>query len=122
MKQVRLSLGLKLALLFAIACNPFLILYSQEVRMYSLLCFLSVWSFDLYLKQSSERSGLRILWALVNVALVMAHVAGLAVVGCELAHAALVRTRFRNRLVTCLPALFALLSWVIAVKVFAPDP
>jgi len=122
MKQVRLSPGLKLALLFAIACNPFLILYSQEVRMYSLLCFLSVWSFDLYLKQSSERSGLRILWALVNVALVMAHVAGLAVVGCELAHAALVRTGFWNRLVTCLPALFALLSWVIAVKVFAPDP
>jgi hypothetical protein len=122
MKEVRLSPGLKLALLFAIACNPFLILYSQEVRMYSLLCLLSVWSFDLYLKQSSERPWLRILWSLVNVALVMVHVAGLAVVGCELAHAALARTAFWHRLVTCLPALFALLSWIIAVKVFAPDP
>ena len=122
MKQVRLSPGLRLALLFAIACNPFLILYSQEVRMYSLLCFLAVWSVDLYLKQRSERPSLRIVWAVVNVALVMVHVAGLAVVGCELAHATLAKRGFWNRLVTCLPALLALLSWVIAVRVLAPNP
>src|SRR5438270_5437658 len=91
MKQIKLQPQIRVALLFAIACNPFLIFYSQEVRMYALLCFLSVWSLDLYLKQSRESSSLRILWALVNLALVMVHVAGLAVLGCELVHAALVR-------------------------------
>lgn len=122
MQQTRLSPELKLALLFAIACNPFLILYSQEVRMYSLLCFLSVWSFDLYLKQSNERPSLRFLWALVNVAMVLVHVAGLAVVGCELAHAGLARRGFWIRLMACLPALLVLLGWIVAVKAFAPDP
>ena len=122
MKRTRLSRGLKLALLFAIACNPFLILYSQEVRMYSLLCFLSVWSLDLYLKQGAERSSLRFLWAFVNVALVMVHVAGLAVVGCELAHAALTRRGFRNRFFGCLPALLSLFAWVLAVKLLSPAP
>ena len=122
MKQIRLSTWLRIALLLAIACNPFLVLYSQEVRMYSLLCFLTVWSLDLYLKQKSDRSSLQILWGLVNLALVMVHVAGLAVVGCELAHAALARRQFRNRLLTCLPALLALFGWVVAVKVFAPAP
>ena len=122
MKRVRLSTSLKLALLLAIACNPFLILYSQEVRMYSLLCFLSVWSLDLYLKQNSERASVWFLWAAVNVALVMVHVAGLAVVGCELAHAALTRREFRNRFLTCLPALIIFMSWVIAVRIFSPAP
>jgi uncharacterized membrane protein len=55
MGQARLSKWVKLALLLAIACNPFLIFYSQEIMMYSLLCFLSVWSLDLCLKQQSER-------------------------------------------------------------------
>lgn len=122
MRRIRLQPWLRLALLLAIACNPFLIFYSQEVRMYSLLCFLSVWSVDLYLKQNNERSGLRILWGLVNVVLVMVHVAGVAVVGCELAHAALTRKEFRNRLFTCLPAVFAILSWVVVVRIFAPAP
>ena len=122
MKQLRLSNWLRIALLLAIACNPFLVLYSQEVRMYSLLCFLTVWSLDLYLRQKSERSSLRILWGLVNLTLVMVHVAGLAVVGCELAHAALTRRQFRNRFLTCLPALLALLGWIVAVKIFAPAP
>lgn len=122
MKQVRLPQGLKLALLLAIACNPFLVLYSQEVRMYSLLCFLSVWSLNLYLKQDRERSSLCILWAVVNVALVMVHVAGLAVVGCELVHAVLIRKGFRSRLLACLPALIALGAWIIAVRVLSPAP
>jgi hypothetical protein len=128
MKQARFSRWLRIALLLAIACNPFLILYSQEVRMYSLLCFFSVWSLALYLKQdlygkqNRERFSLAVFWALVNVALVMVHVAGLAVVGCELAHAALARKEFRNRFLTCLPALLALLSWVIAVKILTPAP
>jgi hypothetical protein len=56
------------------------------------------------------------------VALVMVHVAGLAVIGCELAHAALARREFRNRFLTCLPALAALAGWVIAVKVLSPAP
>jgi len=122
MKQMRLSRWLRLTLLFAVACNPFLIFYSQEVRMYSLLCFLSVWSLDLYLKQNREQSSLRILWAMVNVALVMVHVAGLAVVGCELGHAVLARKEFRNRFLTCLPALLALLGWVITLRVLSPAP
>ena len=122
MRRIRLEPWLKLALLFAIACNPFLIFYSQEVRMYALLCFLSVWSLDLYLKQRSERPFLRILWALVNVSLVMVHVAGVAVIGCELAHAALARKEFRNRFLTCLPAVLAFVGWVIAVKALSPAP
>jgi len=122
MKQVRLSMELRIALLLAIACNPFLIFYSQEVRMYSLLCFLSVWSLDLYLKQKSGAPSVRALWAVVNLTLVMVHVAGVAVVGCELAHAALARREFRNRFVACLPALIAFTSWVIAVRIFSPAP
>jgi uncharacterized membrane protein len=94
MRRIKLTTGLRLALLFAIACNPFLVLYSQEVRMYSLLFFLSIWSLDLYLKQESAPSWVRFVWGFVNLLLVMVHIAGVAVVGCELAHAALARRRF----------------------------
>ena len=90
--------------------------------MYSLLCFLSVWSLDLYLKQSRESSSLRILWALVNLALVMVHVAGLAVLGCELVHAALVRKGFWSRFQPCLPALLAIALFFTNVSfVFSCD-
>jgi hypothetical protein len=122
MRRIKLTTSLRIALLFAIACNPFLVLYSQEVRMYSLLFFLSIWSLDLYLKQESAPSWVRFAWGFVNLLLVMVHVAGIAVVGCELAHAALVRRRFGHQLLTCAPALVALFGWVIVVRAHSPQP
>jgi mannosyltransferase len=122
MGQARLSKWVKLALLLAIACNPFLIFYSQEIRMYSLLCFLSVWSLDLCLKQQSERPFPYVLWLFVNVSLVMVHIAGVAVIGCEFAYVALTRKGFRKALLACLPALVAFSGWLIAVRVLSQEP
>ena len=120
-KRIGLSRQLSLVLLLAIACNPFLIFYSQEVRMYALLGFLSIWSVDLYLKQEEKGSSRSPLLALVNLSLVLVHVAGAAVVGFELLHSMVTEGKLRNRaLQLALPAFGALLLWFIAIRLLVP--
>jgi len=121
MKRIGLFRQLSLALLLAIACNPFLIFYSQEVRMYALLGFLSILSVDLYLKQEENGSSRSPLLALVNLSLVLVHVAGAAVVGFEFLHSMLTGGKLRSRaLQLALPAFGALLLWFIAIRLLVP--
>ncbi|HWC16958.1 MAG TPA: glycosyltransferase family 39 protein [Terriglobales bacterium] len=122
-RQASLSAPIRVVLLFAIACNPFLIFYSQEVRMYALLGLLSGCSLSLYLAAEDKSSAKTFLLCAVNILLVMTHVAGLAVVGCELIHLVIMRKRFeRSAAIACVPALLAFVCWTIAVRAFAPRP
>lgn len=122
MKRVKLSSELSLGLLFAIACNPFLIFYGQEVRMYALLGFLSTCSLAFYLSDKRSRSELSLL-SCVNTLLVLTHAAGVAVVGCELCHALFGKNaRKRDAAIACGPALLAFGCWIVLVKAFAPHP
>lgn len=121
-KRTRLSSGISLALLFAIACNPFLIFYAQEVRMYALLAFLAACSLSFYLAGGENKTELWLL-SLSNVLLVMTHAAGAAVVGGELAHALIARNRSRKYVVlACAPALASFACWMLSVRFLAPHP
>ena len=122
LKRTRLSPSISLALLLAIACNPFLIFYAQEVRMYALLGFLAACSLSLYLADEENQTELWLL-SVVNVLLVMTHAAGAAVVGCELVHALIARKNGGKYMaVACGPALLSFASWMFSVKFLAPHP
>lgn len=121
-RRTRLSPRISLALLLAIACNPFLIFYAQEVRMYALLGFLAVCSLSFYLADDENQTELWLL-SVVNVLLLMTHAAGAAVVGCELVHALIARKNGgRYAAVACGPALLSFASWMFSVKFLAPHP
>ena len=122
LKRMRSSSSVSLTLLLAIACNPFLIFYAQEVRMYALLGFLSACSLSFYLAHDENKTELWLL-SLTNVLLVMTHVAGAAVVGGELAHALIVRNRSRKYVAfACAPALASFACWMLSVRFLAPHP
>ncbi|GEM_PF-2937388 len=120
LKQTRLSSTISLALLSAIACNPFLVFYAQELRMYALLAFLAACSLSFYLADDENKTELWLL-GLTNVLLVLTHAAGTVVVLGELAHALIVRSRSR-KYVALAPALAGFACWMLFVKVFAPHP
>jgi hypothetical protein len=90
--------------------------------MYSLLALFSVWSFQLYLRLGTGSRLNRYLWASINVLMVMTHIAGLAVVLCELAHAAFIRRGFKSRVLLCLPSLLVFIIWMVIVRTLAPAP
>src|SRR5690242_4652670 len=120
LRRVKSSSRLSCAVLFAIATNPFLIFYAQEVRMYALLGFLAACSLSFYLADSESESELWLL-SLSNVLLVMTHAAGAAVVGGELAYASIVRHRSRRDVaVACGPALASFGLWMLLVRFMAP--
>ncbi|HKR29435.1 MAG TPA: glycosyltransferase family 39 protein, partial [Terriglobales bacterium] len=122
LKRTRLSPSISLALLLAIACNPFLIFYAQEVRMYALLGFLAACSLSFYLADDENQTELWLL-SVVNVLLVMTHAAGAAVVGCELVHALIARKNGgRYAAAACGPSLLSFASWMFAVRFLAPHP
>ena len=73
--------------LWLMAVNGFLISHSQELRMYSLLLFLTLGSFWLFAKianQDSKRTATQILLFVVNLLLVFTHYYGWVVVAIEL--------------------------------------
>ncbi len=120
MKRVKVSSRVSLVLLFAMACNPFLIFYGQELRMYALLGFLAACSLSFYLAEDENKTELWLL-GLTNVLLVMTHAAGTVVVLGELAHALIIRSRSR-KYVAFAPALAGFACWMLFVKFFAPHP
>jgi hypothetical protein len=72
--------------LLLLAVNGYLIKYAQELRMYSLLMFLSIWSLWLFVKFLKSERGSRnqLGWLfLINSLLVYSHYAGWIVVGAE---------------------------------------
>lgn len=122
LRRTRLSPSLSLALLLAMACNPFLIFYAQEVRMYALLGFLATCSLNFYLAHDENQTELWLL-SVVNVLLVMTHAAGLAVVSCELVHSLILRKNGgRHAGVACGPALVSFGFWMFCVKFLGPHP
>src|SRR5581483_1881149 len=122
MRRVKLTSRLSLVLLFAMGCNPFLIFYAQEVRMYALLGFLSACSLSFYLAEDKNKTELWLL-SLTNVLLVMTHAAGAAVVGGELVHALIIRNRSRKNVVlACAPSLASFAAWMLCVRFLAPHP
>jgi hypothetical protein len=119
---MKLPSSISLALLFAVACNPFLIFHGQEVRMYALLAFLAACSLSFSLAAGENKSELWLL-SVTNVLLVMTHAAGVAVVGGELAHSLMVRNRSRTYVAfACGPALASFGLWMLFVRFLAPHP
>ncbi len=109
---------IKLALLL-LAVNGYLIKYAQEVRMYSLLLFLSVCSFWLFIrffKASAKAKKQLVLLSLVNLLLVYTHYYGWLVVAAE---AVVVMFWQRHKLLDFFIAVGVLLlafsPWVYAV-------
>jgi uncharacterized membrane protein len=100
--------------LFLISVNAFLIHYSQELRMYSLLIFFSLWSYWLYVRlvNGAARNGR--LFAglfLVNLLLIYTHYFGWLVIGAEGLYLLLRRREYL--------AVFSITSAALAVC-FAP--
>jgi hypothetical protein len=103
-----------------IAVSGFLIKYAQEVRMYSLLLFLSVtsvWLFARFVRTSRVKTLVAL--SVCNLLLVYTHYYGWLLVFAQLC---VVLTWYRKRLKSFLPSIvaliFAYLPWVYAVVTF----
>src|SRR5262245_26572152 len=68
------------------AVNPYLVYYSQELRMYSLamtLSLCSVWLFSKFLNSEADRKRVLLVFSVVNFLLVYTHYYGWLVIGVE---------------------------------------
>ena len=113
---------IKLALLL-LAVNGYLIKYAQEVRMYSLLLFLSVCSFWLFIrffKARANRGSQLVFQFLVNLLLVYTHYYGWLVVAAEAVMLLLwQRNKLRGFFIAVGILLLAFSPWVYAVVSFS---
>lgn len=116
-KRLRLDWIALAIVIWICAFNPFLIHYSQEVRMYALVVLLSAWSIDLYTELLANNSiGTMMWWSVVNVLLIMTHYSGVAIIGIEAAYYLYSRkSQWLRLLMACLPPMAALGLWVAAV-------
>ncbi len=114
-KELKLSFWTKMFALFFFAVNGSLIKYAQEVRMYSLLLCLalfSMWLFSRYLNRAKGFVPLLI----VNVLLVYAHYFGWLVIGAEVAAILfLERTRLRRFMAMTAVVMVCFSAWAIAI-------
>lgn len=86
-RELKLQATVMNLALWLMAVNGFLISHSQELRMYSLLLFLTLFSFWIFAKianQESKRTATQILLFVVNLLLVLTHYYGWVVVAIEL--------------------------------------
>lgn len=114
-REMKLSPGTQAFALFLIAVNGTLIKYAQEVRMYSLLMTLSLFSLWLFVRVIDRDKGVAVL-TLVNILLVHTHYFGWFVVTAE----AVLIVWFRRERLAASKAMFGItaisfLPWVIAV-------
>jgi uncharacterized membrane protein len=108
------SKWLAILTIFLTAVNGSLIKYSQEVRMYSMLMFLSLMSIWLFFRL--KRRGATAWLIVINILMVYTHYYGWLVIGTEvLAVALFYRTKLRSvfGMLTVVSAAFA--PWIIAV-------
>jgi len=111
--KLRGSTTLLAFLLFAV--NSSLIKNSQEVRMYSLLLCLALFSVWLFLRWQRDDKGI-IALAVVNVLLVYAHYAGWLVVGTEFLLLLLFRRELLKRFYIVIAiSIVAFVPWLIAI-------
>jgi hypothetical protein len=116
-KLLRLSTSVSLLVLVVIAVNPFLIFYSQEVRMYSLLVLLSLLFLNAHLQVREAATPSRLAyWSALTSLLVLTHVAGVAVVGFAILHFSLTCSKQRSRLyLAATPPALLFVSWIAIV-------
>ncbi len=114
-REHKLKFGTQLLAVLFFAVNGSLIKYSQEVRMYSLLLCLSLFSIWLFVRYFDRATGLVAL-VIVNVLLVYTHYFGWFVVGSEaVAILILHRSRWRPIAVMVAITLAAFIPWMVAV-------
>lgn len=122
-RELRFRQGdVNLALLL-LAVNGYLIKYAQEVRMYSLLLFLSLCSFWLFLRLINQTRLIRsdlILLGLINLLLVYTHYAGWFVVLFQVVAVAIWQRRvLKSFLLSVAIILAAYVPWIYQVMVYA---
>jgi len=118
-KELKLQNSTTLVALFLLCVNGSLINYTQRVRMYTLLMFLSLFSIWLFSRYFYRGKSLVTL-AIVNVFLLYAHYYGALIVGCEIATILIFqRIKWRGAAVLSGSGLLFFLPWLYAVVVNA---
>jgi hypothetical protein len=117
-RELRLGAAATDIALLLMAANGYLIKYAQEVRMYSLLLLLTLFSLWLFARLfNSERATHTLILALtfVNLLLVYTHYYGWLVVACEAAFLLLRdRRKLRAFLISSVAVAFLFVPWVFA--------
>jgi len=114
-REMRIDLFAIIFALFLIATNGALIKYAQEVRMYSLLMCLSLFSMWLFVRLGNRGKGL-IGLAIVNLLMVYTHYFGWLVIAAEIVAAAILyRHLMRRMLGISTGTVVAFLPWLIAI-------
>ena len=114
--ELKLKFWTRMLALFLFAVNGSLIKYAQEVRMYSLLLCLSLFSIWLFARFLNNGKGFLPLF-IINVLLVYTHYFGLLVLGAEVAAVLyLQRARWLRMMTMTGVVLVFFLPWVIAVS------
>lgn len=114
-RDLKLSIGSRMIALLLFAVNGSLIKYAQEVRMYSLLLLLSLFSVWLFVRYFHKGKGLPAL-VIVNILMVYAHYFGWLVIASEVfAIIVFQRIKIRAILVMLASCVAASVPWAIAV-------
>lgn len=114
-RELRIDLFAIIFALFLIATNGALIKYAQEVRMYSLLMCLSLFSMWLFVRLGNRGKGL-IGLGIVNLLMVYTHYFGWLVIAAEIVAAGvLYRHLMRRMLVISVSTFVGFLSWLFAI-------
>jgi uncharacterized membrane protein len=112
-----LDAWLALAMLAVFALSPFFVYYGQQVRPYSLICFLSAANLVAFFKALDARKERRplLIWALSGAALVWSQYLGVFFVGAQIAYAIIYLRNERLRFAAYGAAAIASIApWVIA--------
>lgn len=114
-RELKLKFSTTALALFLLAVNGSLIKYAQEVRMYSLLMCLSLFSMWLFIRYLNRGKGF--IWlVIVNILLIYSHYFGWLVIGSELAAALILHRRhLRRTAIMAAACALVFLPWAIAV-------
>lgn len=114
-RELRLGRWATLFVLVLLACNGSLIKYAQEVRMYTMLMFVTLCSFWLFARYINRGKGL-IALVVVNVAAVYVHYYAFIIIATEVfAVLVLQRAKLKQIVVAAGIAFAAFLPWMIVV-------
>jgi uncharacterized membrane protein len=125
LREVRLSLNVITLSLFLLAVNGYLIKYSQEVRMYSLLFFFSVCSLWLFVSFRDAQTSRRRLVALtgINFLLVYTHYYGWLFVVLEASVLLILkRSKLKSFLIGCAVLVFGYVPWMFELARVQTEP